>query len=315
MMDITVSFPLIDNVSIANVRMPREKAKLPESTKKKLNNAPVETTKEMVAKAYESISRMRESYLIGRREADLVRQRTLASVATNEARGGGMVNAQAQLITTLMRDGLTAFVDRSGRRWTLGNYCEMAVRTTSRQSINHGELFDDSEHDLYIIVDRHSNCPICSRYEGRVYSRSGTNPNYPALSDAFTSIDKNAAPSLENTYLTIHPNCRHVIKPWNEITHTPQQIERMRNKSNPLTNPFDVDPRTKKQVEEYAQRERVMAEEAASVRMYRKMLQFIPAKILGSWIYFHQHYVKKDAWYEKQKSIYESKSKELTNNA
>lgn len=308
--DISATFPQLDTGNGASIRTKRETVTLSQKKREQIKKDPIETAKQMTADAYKSIAKMRTEYMIGRREADMVRRRTLATIAMNEARGSAMVNAQKELVTTLMRDGLTAFVDRSGRRWTLGNYCEMAVRTTSRQSLNHGELFDDPEQDLFIIVNRHSNCPICSRYEGRVYSRSGTNPNYPALAEAFNSIDKNGTKSLDNSYLVIHPNCRHTIKPWNEITHTPEEIAAIRKKSNPATNPFDVDQRSEEQIREYKKRQQVMEQESASKRMYRMMLQYIPARELGTWPSFHRHYMAHDAWFKKMLDRYETARKQ-----
>jgi hypothetical protein len=311
--DISATFPPIDAGSGTAIRTKRETVTLSQTKRERLKKDPVKEAEKMTREAYQYITKMHSEYVIGRREADMIRSRTLATVAMNEARGGAMVNAQKELVTTLMRDGLTAFVDRSGRKWTLGNYCEMAVRTTSRQSLNHGELFDDPEQDLYIIVNRHSNCPICSKYEGRVYSRSGTNPNYPALAEAFSAIDNNGFKTLDNSYLVIHPNCRHTIKPWNELTHTKAEIEAARRKSNPATNPFDIDPRSEKQIEEYKKRQKVMAEEAASVRMYRMMLQYIPVKELGSWANFHAHYMANDPWYKSMKKRYDDAVRKARN--
>lgn len=308
--DISATFPPLDTGNGSTIRVPKENVQLSARKREQIKKNPVEAAKQMTADAYKYIDKMRTEYVIGRREADMVRRRTLATVAMNEARGGAMVNAQKELVTTLMRDGLTAFVDRSGRRWTLGNYCEMAVRTTSRQSLNHGELFDDPEQDLFYIVNRHSNCPICSKYEGRVYSRSGTNPHYPALAEAFNTIDKNGVKSLDNSYLVIHPNCRHTIKPWNELTKTPAEVAEIRRKSNPATNPFDVERRTEEQIQQYKKRQAVMEREAASQRMYRMMLQYIPARELGTWPTFHRHYMANDAWFKKMLDRYETARKQ-----
>jgi hypothetical protein len=273
--------------------------KLSEKEKKELLKDPKESAKKISNDAYKQIQYMRTAYIIGRREADIVRQQTLRSVAMHEASGGGIVNAQKNLITNLMNEGLVAFVDRGGRKWTLGNYCNMAVRTTSAQASNLGEIFDDPEQDLYIIVDRKSTCPICAKYEGRVYSRSGTNPNYPPLKDAFSKIDPNGSDDIENTYLSIHPNCRHTIAKFVERAHTPEQIEAYRNFSNPETNPYSNDPRSQAEVKRYKERERVMGLEAASIREYRKLMQYVPVNELGSWITFHKHYLKKDDKYKK----------------
>ena len=310
--DITVAFPSIDqNTSIQTVMARVQPKKLTKEQQKKLNADPVRAAKEMAKQSYRQIQVMRQLYVIGRREADLIRQKTLQSVTMNEAKGGGLVNARKDLISELMNNGLTAFVDRSGRRWTLGNYCEMAVRTTSRQSTNFGELYDDPEHDLYIIVDRHSSCPLCAKYEGRVYSRSGTNPNYPPLSDAFGKIDPNQSGGLENTYLSIHPNCRHTLAKWVERAHSPVEIAAMQNKSNPAINPYEVDPRTEKEIKRYKELERQKAQRAACIREYRMMMQYIPTKELGSWLTFAKHYIAKDTKYKKLKQ----KFKELSQNS
>lgn len=297
---VEVNFPSIESQG-ANVLAKPEKPKkhLTDKEKSELVKDPVRQAKKISNDAQKQIQYMRTMYVIGRREADVVRQQTLRSIAMQEATGAGMVNAQRNLITSLMNDGLTAFVDRGGRRWTLGNYCNMAVRTTSAQASNVGEIFDDPDQDLYIIVDRKSTCPICAKYEGRVYSRSGTNPNYPPLKDAFSKIDPNGSDEIENTYMSIHPNCRHTVAKWVEKAHTPEQIEAFRKFSNPLTNPYSVEQRTQEEVKRYKERERVMGIEAASEREYRKFMQYIPVSELGPWIKFHKHFLKKDDFYKK----------------
>lgn len=296
---VEVNFPTIESSSENVALVQKKQKKLTEKEKTELLKNPVKSAKSITEDAKKQIQYMRNMYVIGRREADIVRQQTLRSIALQEATGSGMVNAQKNLITSLMNEGLVAFVDRSGRKWTLGNYCNMATRTTSAQASNLGEIFDDPEQDLYIIVDRKSTCPICAKYEGRVYSRSGTNPNYPPLKDAFSKIDPNGSDEIENTYLSIHPNCRHTIAKWVEAAHTPEQIEAYRKFSNPLTNPYSAEQRTEEEVKRYKERERVMGIEAASEREYRKLMQYIPVNELGSWITFHKHFLKKDDKYKK----------------
>ena len=226
----------------------------------------------------------------------MIRKRTLENLAFSEAKG--LRDAAGSLISNLMQDGLTAFVDRGGRRWTLPNYCHMAVRTTSAQSANVGMLFDDEEHDLYRVVPHQTPCPICAKYEGRVFSRSGTSPYYPPLTDIFGKIDKNGDNSLENTYLTIHPNCRHVLARYIERARTPEQIEEMRRFSNPATNPYSIDPRTEEKVLEYKERERKMAKHNEILREYRRLLPFLGAKKLGNFLQFKAHFLAKDKKYQ-----------------
>lgn len=273
----------------------KEPSGLSKKAAKEIEADPIKKAKEIVAGAHKQIQFMRTQYVIGRREADIIRKRTLQNLAIAEAKGTR--DAAGALISDLMADGLTAFVDRGGRRWTLPNYCHMAVRTTSAQSANVGMLFDDEDHDLFRVVPHQTPCPICAKYEGRVFSRSGTSPYYPPLTDIFGKIDKNGDNSLENTYLTIHPNCRHVLARYIERARTPEQIEEMRRFSNPATNPYSVDPRTEEKVLEYKERERKMAKHNEILREYRRLLPFLGAKKLGNFLQFKAHYIARDKKY------------------
>lgn len=111
----------------------------------------------------------------------------------------------------MRKQGVAAFTDRGGKRWSLMTYCSMTARTTSTESTNVGEVFGDSEHDLYYIVPHGGSCPLCAKYEGKVYSRSGKDTRYPPLASVFKKIDPNGIDDLSNTYMSIHPNCRHKI--------------------------------------------------------------------------------------------------------
>lgn len=304
---IQVTFPTIEGQKQKQVTINLEpEEQISKKLQDQLDKDPVKAAKEIARQAYQRIQFFRNNYVVGRREADTVRQETLRAVAKNEAKGGGYYNAQKDLITNLMNNGITAFVDKSGRRWSLNNYCNMAVRTTAKQSSNLGELFDDPEHDLYMVVDQHSTCPICSKFEGRVYSRSGTNPYYPPLSTAFGKINKLSGNDLSNTYLNIHPNCRHTLVKYIERAHSPKEIEKMRKVSNES---FEVDRRTKAEVDAYKERERIKALEQESIRRYRQFMQYIPVKELGAWPTFHKHYVSKDDRYLELEKRYEEAKK------
>jgi hypothetical protein len=129
------------------------------------------------------------------------------------------------------------------------------------------------------------------------------------LSDAFGKIDPNGPGGLENTYLSIHPNCRHTISKWVERAHSPIEVVAARNNSDPATNPYDLDPRTEKEVKRYQELERQKAQRAACIREYRKMMQFIPVKELGSWLTFAKHYIAKDDKYQALREKYQKLSK------
>lgn len=148
-----------------------------------------------------------QSALIGRIEPDVYRRVGLEQVALRQATGQGVYKQLPQFVEALRREGVTAFVDKVGRRWSLHTYCSMVSRTTSRQAEVLSVLTADPEQDLYRISSHGTTCALCAPYEGRVYSKSGANPDYPPLSDAFGKQDPAGPDTLANTWLNIHPNC------------------------------------------------------------------------------------------------------------
>lgn len=279
----------------------RKVKKITESEIKDILKNPVFFAQNKAKQNIQSVIKMRENYVLGRREIDPLRTEALRSQALKEAKGSSALRATFNMQEQLRKEGVAAFIDRGGHKWTLANYCAMSARTTSRQSSNFGELFAKEDHDLYYIVPHSTSCPICSKYEGRVYSRSGKNPNYPPLSVAFSKIDPNGTDDLENTYLTIHPNCRHTIVRFIERAQTPKKLYEIRKKSNA---PFEVDPRTAEQIKEYKEREKVFAKRNAAMREYQKFLQVIPVKELKRFPTFEKHYYAKDDVYKKLKKRY-----------
>lgn len=195
-------------------------------------------------------------FQVARQEEGALRKAALQAVAEQEAIGGGARQAAASMAMELQQEGVTAFVDKAGRRWSLQDYCNMATRTTARQAEVSAILTADPEHDLYKIVKIGSTCPICAPLEGRVYSRSGTNPDYPPLAKAFGKIDPAGGDDLTNTYLNIHPNCLHSIVKYTTMGKTEKQIQRDKDFSSFEKNPVTVDPRTRKQREAYQEKVR-----------------------------------------------------------
>lgn len=222
--------------------------------------------------------------------------------ALKEINGSPAAKAVFDMNEQLRKQGLSAFTDKGGRRWSLESYCAMTTRTTASQSSNLGEVFADSEHDLYYIVPHGGSCPICAKYEGRVYSRSGTNPNYPSLASVFSKIDPNGSNDLDNTYLTIHPNCRHKIIPYIEKSHTKAQQKKIQQNSN---KPFEIDEKKKKEIDRYKIREKAWNDRVAAMREFQMYLQVLPPKdVCGNFIRFYEHKQKNDSVYKEVKRKY-----------
>lgn len=229
---------------------------------------------EIVEAAGKAATTARTLYTIARLDNDELRKAALTNTAFTEALGKGAYTTSELMEATIRNHGITAFVDKAGRQWSLTDYCNMAARTTARQAEVAGVLSAD-EHDLYQIVKIGTTCPVCAVYEGRVYSKSGMNPNYPPLSMAFGKIDPAGGDDLSNTYLNIHPNCLHSLIKFTEMGKTEKQLQKIREFSSPETNPLTHDPRSKKQVEEYREKERRRAEllkDMREMQEYRAIL-------------------------------------------
>lgn len=110
-------------------------------------------------------------------------------------------------VENIRKQGLVGFIDKANKRWSFGNYTKMLLDTSTRITNNYAVIYTYEKHDLYKIIGHANSCKKCAAHKNRVYSRSGTNKFYPSLASAFGKIDKSGLDTLENSYLSIHPNC------------------------------------------------------------------------------------------------------------
>ena len=251
-----------------------------------------------------------QSALIGRIEPDVYRRVGLEQVAYQAARGLGANKAVPGFVETLRREGVTAFVDKAGRNWSLHTYCTMASRTTRRQAEVLAVLTADPEHDLYKISSHNTTCALCAPYEGRVYSRSGTSPDFPPLSLAFGKVDENGPDSLANSYLNLHPNCLHVLIPWTPAGRSEDEIQKVKDFSSPVKNPFSRDPRSKKEIEAYRRKEKARAKWLEDYRQFEKYRLTIPDATPKVFETFQKHKRANDEKYKEWKRLYREANKE-----
>ena len=240
-----------------------------------------------------------QSAIIGRVEPDIYRRVGLEQVAAMQATGRGVNKALPQFVETLRREGVTAFVDKAGRNWSLHTYCSMVARTTSRQAEILSVLTTDPAHDLYKISSHGTTCGLCAPYEGRVYSKSGTDPDFPPLASAFGKIDPAGPDDLSNTWLNIHPNCLHVLLPWTPAGRTPEEIQKIKDFSNPQKNPFTVDPRSQKQIEAYRKKERGRELWLRDYRQWERYRMTLGDKVPKTFATFQKHKMADDEKFQK----------------
>lgn len=245
-----------------------------------------------------------QSALIGRTNPDIYRRVGLEQAAGIQALGRGIQPSVPGFVETLRREGVTAFVDKAGRNWSLHTYGSMVCRTTSRQAEILAVLTADPEQDLYKISSHNTTCKLCAPFEGRVYSRSGTSPDFPPLSSAFGKVDPNGPDDLSNTYLNIHPNCLHVLLPWTPAGRTPEEIQQIKNFSNPHKNPFTRDPRTQKQIEAYRQKEKARAEWLSDYRQWERYRMTLGDKAPKTYQTFERHKRADDDTYKQWQKLY-----------
>ena len=207
---------------------------------------------EMAGTAKRSVENV---FTIARLENDPYRKLALEQILRQEAAGKPWIKSSQDLVKELETNGITGFTDKAGRKWSMQAYGNMAVRTTARQA-EVAALLTSDEYDLWQITKVGTTCPVCAPLEGRVYSKSGTNPDYPPLTVAFGKVDPYGSNDLSNTYLNIHPNCLHSLVKYTTIGKSAEQIQKDKNFSSVEKNPLSRDPRTKKQIAAYREKEK-----------------------------------------------------------
>ncbi len=230
-----------------------------------------------------------EQAVLGRLESDVFRRVGLEQTALMEAAGRGAMKQLPEFVEALRRQGLTAFIDKAGRRWSLHGYAGMVLRTTSRQAEILSVLTADPEQDLFQISSHGTTCPLCAPYEGRVYSKSGQDPDFPPLSAAFGKVDPAGPDSLANSWLNIHPNCLHVLLPWTPAGRSPEEIQKIKDFSNPRKNPFSKDPRSQAQIEAYRKKEQARAQWLRDYRQWEKYRAALGDKVPKTFQTFQKH--------------------------
>lgn len=251
-----------------------------------------------------------ENAILGRQENDVVRRVGMELVTSMEATGKSTAATVPEFVKILQREGVTAFVDKAGRNWSLHTYASMATRTTSRQAEVLAVLTADPEHDLYKISSHGTTCALCAPYEGRVYSKSGTDPVFPPLAAAFGKIDPAGTDDLSNTWLNIHPNCLHVLMPWTPAGRSEKEIREIQDFSNPRKNPFTVDPRSKKQIEAYRKKEKARAKWLDDYRQFERYRVTIPDETPKTFNTFLKHKLADDDKYQKWLKLYREANRE-----
>lgn len=149
-----------------------------------------------------AIGNLRATHLRILRQAEDVYRQVIAETAVPQVLTGVLTRREAaqRALDRFAELGISGFVDRAGRSWSLESYAEMAVRTALGQAAVQGHIdkLIENNRDLVIVSDSPEECEKCRPWEGRILSLTGQTPGYP-------TVDQARAAGLW------HPNCTHRI--------------------------------------------------------------------------------------------------------
>lgn len=113
--------------------------------------------------------------------ADIVqrmeRTQSILNTATGEVVTGvtALNSAVRSSVKQMVINGITGYIDHSGRRWSPEAYVTMDIRTTvantAREAVN--ERMEQYGSDLYQVSHHDGARPLCYPWQGKVISRSG----------------------------------------------------------------------------------------------------------------------------------------------
>jgi hypothetical protein len=154
--------------------------------------------------------------------------------------------AQAKAVQTFLRQGITGFVDKSGRNWRLGSYAEMATRTATNRAFNDAGTAQMQQVgvNLVTVVAGADGCAKCIQWAGKILSTDGSTG---AAIMRHSTEDRSVAVQIAATLETArasgfqHPNCRcrcvaylpGLSIPRGATTYDPE-AERLRNRQREL---------------------------------------------------------------------------------
>jgi hypothetical protein len=127
---------------------------------------------------------------------------------------------QARAVQRFLAEGIRAFEDRSGRRWTIGAYAEMAGRTSVNRAYNDAGVWRMQQAGLGLVtvVRGLDSCRKCADWAGKILSTDSTPTGPLELSHATRpgTVTVNVAGTVDGARAAGwgHPNCRCRLVPY-----------------------------------------------------------------------------------------------------
>lgn len=147
---------------------------------------------------------------------------TLLGVSTSRVQ-------QASAVQRFLAEGITGFVDKSDRRWTIGAYAEMAGRTTVNRAYNDAGIWRMAQSSIHLVtvVRGLDSCRRCADWAGKILSTDGSPAGPRVLPHA--TRDEGVTVFVAGTVAEArasgwgHPNCRCRLVAYSPGLTVPQE--------------------------------------------------------------------------------------------
>ena len=142
--------------------------------------------------------------MVGRQIEDTLRDIGLTKASTKFATGQTIKEMQKELKVKLVDEGIGGILAKNGRVIPYKTYANLLARSIVAETQNTSTMnvAKEYDHDLVKMSYHRTSCPVCAKYEGKIYSLSGKSDKYPYLK----TIE-----GFRKGYNNIHPNCRHRV--------------------------------------------------------------------------------------------------------
>lgn len=98
--------------------------------------------------------------------------------------------------------------------------------------------------------------------------------------------------------------------PWTAAGRTPEEIQKIKDSSNPRKNPFTVDPRSQKQIEAYRKKEQARRQWLQNYRQWEKYRMTLGDKVPKTYQTFERHKLANDDKYKEWEKLYREANRE-----
>lgn len=159
--------------------------------------------------------------------------RAVIAGATGRILVGNRTRRQAaqQAWQGLVDRGVSGFTDKSGRRWQLSSYVEMATRTVTQRAAVQGQTdrLDTLDVGLVYVSNSPQECELCRPFEGQILAL-GAGPTGQVRIEHATRDGEMVTVDVLTTLVEarlaglFHPNCRHSVSAYLPgVTRPPPQ--------------------------------------------------------------------------------------------